>query len=203
MHAKIKNHFKKADAKLFKVLEKIEENLEEISPTLPQEYFFHLCREIISQQLGSKVADKFLERFIVLFPGKIITSKALLKLSDERLRGIGISWAKVKYLKDLARKIEDKEVILQNLPSLQDEDVILHLTKVKGIGNWTAEMFLMFSLGRPNIFSHGDLGLRRAIEKIYNLKNPDKEKVEKLTQKWSPYRTWACRILWSSHDIKK
>lgn len=202
MHTKVKNHFKRVDSKLFKVLEKIEENLEEISPILPQEYFLHLCREIISQQLGSKVANKFLERFIVLFPDKKITSKALLKLSDEKLRGIGVSWAKVKYLRNLASKIENKEVILQNLPSFKDEDVILHLTKVKGIGNWTAEMFLMFSLGRPNIFSHGDLGLRRAIEKIYNLKNPNKEKVEKLTQKWSPYRTWACRILWKSLDIK-
>lgn len=202
MHAKIKNHFKKADAKLFKVLEKIEENLEEMSPILPQEYFFHLCRAIIAQQLSGKVADKFLERFTALFTDKKITPKALLKLSDEKLRGIGISWAKVRYLKDLASKIKSKEVHLESLRNLKDEEVKIELTQVKGIGNWTAEMFLMFSLGRPNIFSHGDLGLRRAIEKIYNLKNPDKEKVEKLTQKWSPYRTWACLILWRSLDIK-
>lgn len=203
MHATIKNHFKKADARLFKILEKIGDDLEEISPILPKEYFFKLCREIIAQQLGSKVADKFLERFIALFPKKRITPKNLLKLSDIKLRGIGISWAKVRYLKDLASKIENKEIDLKLLKDLKDEDVMFHLTKVKGIGNWTAEMFLMFSLGRQNIFSHGDLGLRKAIEKIYNLKDPKKEKIERLTQKWSPYRTWACRILWSSHDLKK
>lgn len=202
MKSIIKNHFKKADAKLFKVLGKIEENLEEIIPILPQEYFLHLCREIISQQLGNKVAHKFLERFIVLFPDKKITPKNLLKLSDVKIRGIGISWAKVRYLKDLASKIEGKEVLFENLQNLKDEEVIFHLTKVKGIGNWTAEMFLMFSLGRQDIFSHGDSGLRRAVEKIYNLKNPEKSKIERLSQKWSPYRTWACRILWSSLDIK-
>lgn len=202
MNTKIKNHFKKADLKLFKVFERIEENLEEISPILPQEYFFHLCREIIAQQLGSKVAHKFLERFIALFPDKKIAPKALLKLSDEKLRGIGISWAKVRYLKDLASKIENKEVSLEGLQNFKDEEVIFHLTKIKGIGNWTAEMFLMFSLGRQDVFSHGDLGLRRAIEKIYKIKNPEKSVIEKLSQKWSPYRTWACRILWSLLDIR-
>lgn len=184
------------------MLEKIEENLEEITPILPKEYFLKLCGEIIAQQLGSKVAHKFLERFIALFPKDKITPKNLLKLSDEKLRGMGISWAKVRYLKDLANKIENKEVYLESLQNLKDEEVKLQLTKVKGIGNWTAEMFLMFSLGRQDIFSHGDLGLRRAIEKIYKIKNPEKSIVEKLSQKWSPYRTWACRILWSSMDIK-
>lgn len=202
MHSIIKNHFKKADPKLFEALERIQESLEEISPILPQEYFFRLSREIISQQLGNKVAHKFLERFAALFTDKKITPKALLKLSDQKLRGIGISWAKVRYLEDLANKIEDKEVDLESLQNLKDEEVKLQLTKVKGIGNWTAEMFLMFSLGRQDIFSHGDLGLRRAIEKIYKIKNPEKRKVEKLSRKWSPYRTWACRILWASLDIK-
>ena len=202
MNTKIKNHFKKADSKLFKTLIGVEESLEEISPIEPHEYFFRLSREIISQQLSGKVVHKFLERFIALFPDEKINPKNLLKLSDQKLRGIGISWAKVRYLKDLANKIKTKEVNLENLQKLKDEEVMLHLTKVKGIGNWTAEMFLMFSLGRPDIFSHGDLGLRKAIEKIYNLRNPNKEKIEKLTRKWSPYRTWACRILWGYLDIK-
>lgn len=202
MNLIVKNHFKKADLKLFKVLEEIEEELEEISPVSSQEYFFKLCREIIAQQLASKVAHKFLERFMTLFPKNRITPKALLKLSDEKLRGIGISWAKVAYLKDLASKIGNKEVDLESLRNLEDEEVIFHLTKVKGIGNWTAEMFLMFSLGRQDIFSHGDTGLKRAIEKIYKVKDLDRNEVERLSQKWSPYRTWACRILWSFLDIK-
>ncbi len=202
MNSKIKDHFKKTDLKLFKALEKIEDGLEEILPILPQEYFFRLCRGIISQQLSGRVVDTFTERFIALFPNKKISPKALLKLSEEKLRGIGISWAKVKYLIDLASKVENKEVVLQDLPNLKNEEVILHLTKVKGIGRWTAEMFLMFSLGRPDIFSYGDLGLRRGIEKIYKIQNPEKSIVEKLSQKWAPYRTWACRVLWGFHDIK-
>ena len=200
MHPKVKRHFKKADPKLFKVLEKIDENLQEITPISSKEYFFRLCREIIAQQLGSRVAHIFLERFIALFPKKQVTPKRVLSFSDEKLRSIGISWAKVKYLKDLAQKVKNKELAFESLRELGNEEVIAELVKVKGIGNWTAEMFLMFSLGREDVFSHGDLGLKKAIEKIYHMKNPAKSTVEKLSQKWMPYRTWACRILWESHD---
>ena len=201
MHPKVKNHFRKADPKLFRVLQRVGE-LKTLSPIPPKRYFSQLCREIIGQQLSGKVARVFLDRFKNLFPKKQVTPKFLLKLKDEKLRSIGISWAKVEYLKDLASKIEHKEISLNSWQNLENEKVIEELVKVKGIGNWTAEMFLMFSLGREDVFSHGDLGLRKAIEKTYNMKNPAKSQVEKISKKWSPYRTWACRILWSSHDSK-
>ncbi len=206
MHSKVQRHFKKADQKLFKVLQKIGK-LEEIKPIRSEEYFFRLCRGIIGQQLSGKVADTFVQRFLKLFSQKlgiaVVTPGRLLKLPKEKLRGIGISWSKVEYLKNLAQKVEKKEVVLEHLQTLPNEEVTAELIKVKGIGNWTAEMFLMFSLGRQDVFSHGDLGLKKAIEKIYNLKNPAKSTVEKLSQKWAPYRTWACRILWKSYDNKE
>lgn len=199
MHRKAQDHFKKVDPKLFKVLQRINA-LEHISPISPPEYFSRLCENIIGQQLSSKVADTFIERFGALFPKKSITPKRLLALQDRALRTIGISWAKVKYLRDLAQKVEKKEISLKDLQRLDDKAVIAQLTKVKGIGNWTAEMFLMFSLGREDVFSCGDLGLQKAIEEIYNIKNLTKSKAEKLSLRWSPYRTYASLILWRSRE---
>lgn len=202
MRAEIKNHFKKFDPALFNVF-KIVGDLEETKPISPEYYFSQLCREIIGQQLSGKVAKVFLERFNNLFPEKRIMPKFLSEISDEKLRNIGISWAKVKYLKDLANKVNDKEIVLSILQKLDDRKIVEELTKIKGIGNWTAEMFLMFSLGREDVFSRGDLGLRRAIETIYNIRNPSENTMEKISRKWIPYRTWACRILWKSHDIRE
>ena len=109
---------------------------------------------------------------------------------------------KVKYIKDLAQKTLDKTLDLSKLTNMTDGDVLTELTKVKGIGPWTAEMFLMFTLGREDVFSHGDLGLKNAIKKLYGFKkDPSKKQVEKIVNKWSPYRTFACRILWKSLEI--
>ena len=199
MRKEIKKHFQKGDPILFKIIQGIGE-LEELTPRLRRDYFFSLCKQIVNQQLSGKAADKIFERFTGLFPYKKITSKYLLKLSDGTIRKIGASWAKVKYLKDLAQKTENKEVNLEQLPQLSNEIVIQELTKIKGIGTWTAEMFLMFSLGREDVFSHGDLGLRRSIERIYNISNPTRKKVESISSRWAPYRTWACMILWSYRD---
>lgn len=201
MHQRIRNHFRRADPKLFKVLQNIGD-LGKVSPIPPKEYFSRLCENIIGQQLSSKVADTFTERFRALFLRKQITPKRLLQLPDITLRKIGISWAKVRYLKDLAQKVETKEVLLEDLQHHSDKAVVAQLTKVKGIGNWTAEMFLMFSLGRENVFSCGDLGLQKAIEEIYKIKNLTKSKAEELSLRWSPYRTWASLILWRSREPK-
>ncbi|TSC56312.1 MAG: DNA-3-methyladenine glycosylase [Parcubacteria group bacterium Greene0714_21] len=199
MHQRVKSHFKKADPRLFKVLQSIGD-VGKVSSIPPRQYFSRLCREIIAQQLSGKVADTFMERFRALFPKKSVSPKRVLGLSDGTLRKIGISWAKVKYLKDLAQKVQKEEVSLENLQYLDDKTVIAQLTKVKGIGDWTAEMFLMFSLGREDVFSCGDLGLQKAIEEIYQIKNLTKSKAEKLSMRWSPYRTYASLILWRSRD---
>lgn len=195
----IKNHFKTVDAVLFNALEKTG-NLEVIKLRNTSDYFVALCDEIVSQQLSIKVAEVIFTRFKALFPKETITVSGVLSLSHEQMRAVGMSNAKVKYIKDLALKVFNNEVILEKLPELADEAVISELTKIKGIGRWTAEMFLMFTLGRENIFSHGDLGLKNAMKKLYKLEDPTKEEIEKITQKWSPYRTYACRILWNSLD---
>lgn len=163
------------------------------------DYFVSLCREIIGQQLNDKVANTIFARFKKLFPKGKISAESLLKLTDQAIRDIGPSWSKVRFLKDLADKITSKTLDLIDLDQLDNENVVKELMKVKGIGPWTAEMFLMFALAREDVFSHGDYGLRRAIKLIYPFKRePTKNQIERLSQKWIPYRTYACIILWES-----
>ena len=195
----IKDHFKKSDAILYAALEQ-SGGLEKLSLRNTSDYFVALCDEIVSQQLSGRVATVIFSRFKKLFINEEITAKAVLQLTHEELRAVGMSNAKAKYIKDLARKVHTKEIDLESLSLLANDQVITELTKIKGIGRWTAEMFLMFTLGREDIFSHGDLGLRNAIKKLYRLEDPTKDEVEGITIKWSPYRTYACRILWRSLD---
>jgi len=193
-----------------KYLQKVDPILGKIIHQIPpfaykvkkDEAFIKLVDEIVGQQLSGKVADVIFARFLTLFPNKEITPEKVLKLEDQAIRDVGMAWSKVRSIKDLALKVSNKEVILEKLEELKDEDVIAELTKVKGIGRWTAEMFLMFHLERPDIFSHGDYGLRKAIKNIYNLKElPTQEEAEKISQQWSPYRTLASQYLWRSLDL--
>ena len=166
------------------------------------ESFIKLVDEIVGQQLSGKVADVIFARFLTLFPDNKITPDSVLKLEDQAIRDVGMAWSKVRSVKDLALKVSNKEVILDKLNTLSDEDIIIELTKVKGIGRWTAEMFLMFHLDRQDIFSHGDYGLRKAIKFLYNLPElPTQEQAEKIAHVWSPYRTLASQYLWRSLDI--
>lgn len=201
MDTHILSHFRKNDPVLVPLIESIE--LEVIQPRHPDDYFMSLCSEIIGQQLSGKVADVIEARFRKLFPNDQISPNAVFKLSDRTLRSTGMSNAKVRYVKDLAKKVLDKEIQLSRLPELTDGDVITELVKIKGIGPWTAEMFLIFTLGRPDIFSFGDLGLRRAIQKLYRLRRePTLKHMQRLTKRWSPYRTYAARLLWRYKDAK-
>lgn len=189
------SHFKKNDPILHAA---IKGELQSVQ-WLQTDLFVALCESIISQQLSIKAADTIFSRFKNLFPKGIITPEKTLKLSVEKLRKVGMSYGKASYIRDLSQKVKDKEIILEKLTDLQDEMVVAELVKVKGIGQWTAEMFLMFVLKREDVFSYGDLGIRKAIQKLYKLKKePTKEQAEKIAKKWTPYRTYACRILWSS-----
>lgn len=167
-------------------------------------HFRSLVESIVSQQLSVKASDTIFARFVALFPtGKFPKPEQVLEMPDSKMRRAGLSGSKVKYIKDLARKIHNKEVALHKLKKMSDEEVIEHLIQVKGIGRWTGEMFLMFSLDRPDVFSHGDLGLRNAIQKLYGKKRPLTQKqIEKIVQKWSPHRTTASRYLWRSLELK-
>ncbi len=168
-----------------------------------EELFSDLCDTIISQQLSGKAAATIFARFKNLFPGLQITAKKLLSLPDEIIRASGCSWAKVRSLKDLAVKVDSGAVDLTHLQNRSDEEVKTTLIQIKGIGPWSAEMFLMFALEREDIFSHGDLGLRNGLMKVYGLKNvPTQQQVIKITSKWSPYRTFASRVLWKVLELR-
>lgn len=198
MHKHIIDHFKKSDPILYSIIDKT--GL--LNPLSQSENFFSdLCEAIINQQLSDKAARTIFNRFKKLFPKEIITADNLIKIPEEKIREIGTSWKKVAFMKNLAKKVVKAEIDLEKLTELENELVIEELTKLHGIGKWTAKMFLMFSLGREDVFSAGDLSLRRAIQKIYKLKKePTQKQIEKISKKWIPYRTYAALILWRSVD---
>lgn len=165
-------------------------------------HFEALVEAVVSQQLSVKASDTIFKRFVALFPGKKFpTAEMILEITPETMRSVGISYSKAKYILDLAQKVHTKDLKLSRLGKLGNEEVIGELTKVKGIGRWTAEMFLMFSLCREDVFSLGDLGLKNAIKKLYKLKaHPTEKHMQKLLKQWSPYKTYAARYLWKSLD---
>ncbi len=195
MYKKALAHFRTADPTLFEVSLKIEPFELEVHPSP----FLRLTRSIIGQQLSVKAASTIFGRLEQLFENKKITPAGLVKISGEKLRAAGISYQKISYLKDLGRKVLNGELELSKIHELETDIIIEELIKIRGIGRWTVEMFLMFSLGRTDVFSFGDLGLQNAIKKVYKLKNkPTIKQMEKLSKKWIPFRTYAARILWAS-----
>lgn len=168
-------------------------------------HFATLVQSIIGQQLSVKAAKTIIGRFLNLFPkARFPAPEQILKMDKEKMRACGLSYSKISYIKDLAEKVKTKEVKLAEIALLGDEEVIAELVRVKGIGRWTSEMFLIFSLGRDDIFSYGDLGIKNAIKKLYKLKaHPTPEKANKISEKWKPYRSTACRLLWKYLDIRK
>ncbi len=201
MNKKIFNHFKKNDPILYSYVVRVGE-LETIKKDRPENYFYRLCRDIICQQLSNKAGQSIFGRFKKLFPNGLVTARDIFSISHERLRTSGMSNAKARYVKNLAEAIIHGNLPISYLDLMTDEEILKVLTKVKGIGPWTAQMFLMFTLGRENIFSHGDLGLRKGIMKVYKFKTePTKKQIEKIVAKWPPYKTYASRILWASLEI--
>jgi len=161
--------------------------------------FETLVRSIVYQQLSGKVARVIFERIVAAVPGGRITPEAILKLTPARMRKCGLSKQKTAYIRDLARKTARGAVDFEGLIELSDEAVIESLTQVKGIGVWTAHMFLMFALQRPNVLPTGDLGIRAAIRKAYQLEElPHPKKIEELATSWHPYCSVASWYLWRS-----
>ena len=201
MDARVASHFKTSDPILFSALQKIPDS-SRLTPSRSTDYFSDLVEAIICQQLSDKAGATIFARVQNLFPKKRITPKHVLKISNEKIRMAGPSRSKVLYMKELAKAVSRKAIDLVALTSMIDEEVIAALTKLKGIGPWTAEMFLMFTLGRKDVFSYGDLGLRKAISRLYKLKKePSRKQIERITNKWRPFRTYACRILWKSLEL--
>jgi len=171
----------------------------------PADRFANLVSTIIGQQLSNKAADTIYNRFLKLFPKGKFTPQAILDLDSQIIRSCGTSWAKIASLKDLSQKILDRTVRLDRLDKLSDEEVIDHLVQVKGIGRWTAEMKLMFTLHRPDILPTDDVGIQNAFVKHYGVNRSHKtlpRRMAKIAEKWRPYRTLACWYLWASLDNK-
>lgn len=194
----ISDHFAVADPKILKVLMTV--NLDEwFEDRSSEDNFYNLTRNIIYQQLAGKAASTIFGRFEQLVGGKV-KPEIIVQFEDQVFRDCGLSWAKAKYVKDLASKVISREVILENIDTLDDQSVITELTKVKGIGRWTAEMFLMFTLHRPNIFSYGDLGLKNGFAKLYGIKDPTVKDIEVVVDNWAPYKTYGSIALWHHLD---
>jgi DNA-3-methyladenine glycosylase II len=166
----------------------------------------YLCASIMSQQLSTKVAAVIHQRFLNLFDGKEPSAQAILDMPSQRLRAIGLSNAKVSYVKNVAAFEIEHGMDHRRLAKMDNEEVIVYLTQIKGVGRWTVEMLLMFALGREDVFAVDDLGIQQAMTHLYKLDTSDKKKLRqdmlRISQKWSPYRTYACKHLWTWKDSK-
>lgn len=193
-------HLKKADKILGKIISQIK-----LKPRKAHgRYFEALVVSIINQQLSTKAADTIEKRFRLLFGSKKFPSvDQVLKKSDNQLCKAGLSFQKISYIKSLAKLVNKGSIEFKKFAKMSDEDIIGKLVQVKGIGRWTAEMFLMFCLNRPDVFSHGDLGLKNAIKKHYKVEiKLHPKKYHRLVGSWSPHRTTAARYLWASLNNK-
>jgi DNA-3-methyladenine glycosylase II len=192
------NHLKKSDPVLAAIIEKIGPcRMQFAEPT-----FHHLAESILYQQLNGKAAATIFNRFTDA-AGNPLTPAGILKLTDAQMRAVGLSKQKTGYLRDLSEKTKAGLLEFERMAELSEEDVIAHLTQVKGIGVWTAHMFLMFTLRRPDILPTGDYGIQAAIKKHYKKRKwPKPAVMEKIAKPWAPYRSIACWYLWKSLDVK-
>ncbi len=169
-----------------------------------KQVYLHLCGNIMSQQLSVKVADVFWKRFLALFDTATPSAEAILAMPFDSLRSIGLSNAKANYVQHICRFFIEQELEDKALYKMDNDALIALLTQIKGVGRWTVEMSLMFTLGREDVFAVDDLGIQQAMCKLYNIDAADKkvmkEKMLRISQKWSPYRTYACRYLWGWKD---
>ena len=192
------NHLKRSDPILRAIIERVGPCRMEFA--VPD--FASVAEAIVYQQLNGKAAATIFERFATL-AGKPLTPQGILKLTDAQLRSVGLSKQKSSYLKDLSAKTAEGLLDFARLGDLPDEEVIKCLTQVKGIGVWTAHMFLIFSLRRPNVLPTGDYGIQMAMKKHYKKRKLPKPKdMEKIARAWESYRSVACWYMWRSLDIK-
>jgi DNA-3-methyladenine glycosylase II len=169
-----------------------------------KDVWLRLCASIMSQQLNVKVAQTIYNRFLDLFENRQATPEKILALKFETLRGIGLSNAKVNYVQNVARFAIEKGMDKKALSKMDNEAVIAYLTQIKGVGRWTVEMLLMFTLGREDVFAVDDNGIQNAMIKLYKLDKKNKKKFRQkmltISEQWSPYRTYACLHLWAWKD---
>ncbi len=181
------------------------DQLPEVSVQKRNKVYLRLCASILSQQLSVQVASVLYQRFLNLFDGKEPTAQQILDTPAETLRQLGFSNAKSNYVHNVCNFFIDKKITDIRLHKMESEAVIELLTQIKGVGRWTVEMILMFTLGREDVFAIDDLGIRNAMIGLYGVRSTDKKKINQrllqISKKWSPYRTYACRYLWMSKDL--
>lgn len=163
-------------------------------------HFGALIRAMVFQQLSGKAATTIHNRFLALYPDQTPTPEGVLAMSDEQLRSVGLSRQKIGYVRDLASRVHTGQLPLDHVNTLSDTDLIAHLIQVKGIGRWTAQMFLMFKLGRPDVLPDLDLGIQNAIKRAYGKRKVSPKDVQRIGAKWTPYSSFACWYLWRSLD---
>ena len=164
-------------------------------------YFQSLMRSIVFQQLSGKVADIIYQRLVILVPKNRINPKSILMVSDNDMRGVGLSLRKVSYIKNLAVYFNTNVFSSKEVQKMSNEAISSELIQIKGIGQWTVDMFLMFTLNRPDIMPYSDLGIQKAMRIVFNLNRlPTKSEMESLSARWKPYRTIACWYLWKIVD---
>jgi DNA-3-methyladenine glycosylase II len=191
-------HLKKSDPVLRDIIERVGPCRIEFGEPV----FHSLAEAIVYQQLNGKAAVTIFNRFAAL-AGEPLTAEGIVKLTAEQMRSVGLSKQKSSYLGDMAERAIRGELIFTHLPEMTDEEVTKHLTQVKGVGVWTAHMFLIFTLKRQNILPTGDFGIRMAMKKHYHKRKlPNPAQMEKIAKPWEPYRSIACWYLWRSFDIK-
>jgi DNA-3-methyladenine glycosylase II len=190
-------HLKRSDPVLARVIETV--GACRIQLRTEGTHFQALTRSIVFQQLSGKAAGTILGRFNALFPGSSPTPELVLTKSDEELRAVGLSRQKIGYMRDLSQKVQSGELPLDEVEAMSDDDLITHLVQVKGIGRWTAQMFLMFRLGRLDVLPELDLGIQNAVWKAYRMrKRPTPKQLRKIGAKWSPHSSVAAWYLWRS-----
>jgi DNA-3-methyladenine glycosylase II len=194
-HKKALSHLSRRDPILRTVIKLAQ--LQELKAS--KNYFQSLARAIVGQQLSTKAAATIWQRFLDLFGGKMPSAEQILKINASKMRKAGLSFQKISYIKNLSLAVNSGDLNFKKLIKSEDEQVVEALIKIKGVGRWTAEMFLMFSMGRPNVFSLGDLGLRNGVKKLYNIDAVKQaKKMQKLLDLWHPYKTFASRHVWAS-----
>jgi len=185
----------KKDPKIAKIILQVGE----YSVKITKNRYRSLVEAIVAQQLSGPVADSILKKFRKLYKSDFPKPTVVLQTSDKKLRTVGLSKMKIVYIKELSKKIESRNLNMRNFSSMEDEQIIEHLTNVKGIGRWTAEMFLIFSMGRLDVLPVGDLGLKKGIQLMFSLNElPTEEQIRRLTESWRPYRTIATWYIWKS-----
>jgi 3-methyladenine DNA glycosylase/8-oxoguanine DNA glycosylase len=193
-----RGHLRRVDPVMAKVMESV-------GPYRPADgtrgsHFGALVRSIVFQQLSGKAAGTIHRRFCALFPNDEPTPEGVLAATDEQLRAVGLSRQKIGYLRDLAQKVHSGALPLDHVETLTDDELIAHLVQVKGIGRWTAQMFLMFKLGRENVLPELDLGIQNAIKRAYRKRAVKPKDVLRIGKCWTPYASIACWYLWRSLD---